>query len=389
MEAGGLLAGEQHQRLGGQAAQRDAAQCGQGVADRDRGDRALAHHHLGAQVVADLDRRAHQPDVDHAGAERAQLLDGGALAQLDLDLGAAAAEALDDPGHDRQQRRADEVDPQQARLAGVDPPRGGHGDVELGQHRPGVAQERLAGRGQLDAAAGAGQQADAELLLQAGDLLAERGLGDVQAGGGAAEVKLLGDGDEVAQLAKFHESSDDGGDAQTTDTKIKSINLNSILDTIKRRSYRLRRVSFLLTCPNCGVREVTDFGFGGEISPRPKSRPSFRELNSYNYFRRNVAGVQREWWFHRSGCRAWFIAERDTVTNEVLFTACRRAPTTAPREPPRPAARRADRPRAQGQLHLRRQAGRGLRGRHDRLGAVRRRPAHLLAAASSTTAAAG
>jgi heterotetrameric sarcosine oxidase delta subunit len=79
-------------------------------------------------------------------------------------------------------------------------------------------------------------------------------------------------------------------------------------------------VSFLLTCPNCGVREVTDFGFGGEISARPKAEPSFRELNTYNYFRRNVAGVQREWWFHRSGCRAWFIAERDTRTNEVKFT---------------------------------------------------------------------
>jgi heterotetrameric sarcosine oxidase delta subunit len=80
-------------------------------------------------------------------------------------------------------------------------------------------------------------------------------------------------------------------------------------------------MSYLLTCPNCGVREVTDFGFGGEVSPRPKSRPSFRELNTYNYFRRNVAGVQREWWFHRSGCRAWFVADRDTRTNEVLMTA--------------------------------------------------------------------
>jgi len=79
-------------------------------------------------------------------------------------------------------------------------------------------------------------------------------------------------------------------------------------------------VSFLLSCPNCGIREVTDFGYGGEISPRPKS-PSFRELNAYNYFRTNRAGVQREWWFHRSGCRAWFIAERDTTTNEVFFTA--------------------------------------------------------------------
>ena len=38
------------------------------------------------------------------------------------------------------------------------------------------------------------------------------------------------------------------------------------------------------------------------------------------HFRRNRAGVQREWWFHRSGCRTWFIAERDTTTNEVLLT---------------------------------------------------------------------
>ena len=80
-------------------------------------------------------------------------------------------------------------------------------------------------------------------------------------------------------------------------------------------------MSFLLTCPNCGVREVTDFGYGGETSARPAERPSRRELNAYNYFRKNVAGVQREWWFHRSGCREWFVAERDTRTNHVLFTA--------------------------------------------------------------------
>ena len=85
--------------------------------------------------------------------------------------------------------------------------------------------------------------------------------------------------------------------------------------------YKIAAVSFLLSCPNCGTREVTDFGYGGEVTVRPSSRPDQRELNAYNYFRRNVAGVQREWWFHRSGCRAWFIAERDTTTNEVKFTA--------------------------------------------------------------------
>ncbi|HET9104267.1 MAG TPA: sarcosine oxidase subunit delta [Solirubrobacteraceae bacterium] len=80
-------------------------------------------------------------------------------------------------------------------------------------------------------------------------------------------------------------------------------------------------MSYVLVCPNCGPREVTDFAFGGEIASRPNGRPSFRELNAYNYFRRNVAGVQREWWYHRSGCRSWFLAERDTRDNDVKWTA--------------------------------------------------------------------
>ena len=80
-------------------------------------------------------------------------------------------------------------------------------------------------------------------------------------------------------------------------------------------------MSFLLTCPNCGTREVTDFAFGGEAQPRPATRPTIRELNSYIYFRRNVAGPQIEWWQHRAGCRAWFIAERDTTSNSVAWTA--------------------------------------------------------------------
>jgi sarcosine oxidase delta subunit len=53
-----------------------------------------------------------------------------------------------------------------------------------------------------------------------------------------------------------------------------------------------------------------------------------------------VAGVQREWWFHRSGCRAWFLAERDTRTNEVQWTAL---PADAPAggDPPTPEASKA------------------------------------------------
>ena len=107
-------------------------------------------------------------------------------------------------------------------------------------------------------------------------------------------------------------------------------------------------------------------------------RPSFRELCEYNYFRRNVAGVQREWWYHRSGCRTWFQADRDTRTNEVAAGRPARASWRAvSRLPPQPGER--DRPRDRRSRSRSTAAGGGARGRHDRLGAVRRRPAHVLA----------
>jgi len=69
------------------------------------------------------------------------------------------------------------------------------------------------------------------------------------------------------------------------------------------------------------------------IPPR-ESKPSERELNTYNYFRRNVAGVQREWWYHRVGCGVWFVAERDTRTNEVVSTGFHRPADEGAPEPP-------------------------------------------------------
>jgi methylglutamate dehydrogenase subunit B len=54
------------------------------------------------------------------------------------------------------------------------------------------------------------------------------------------------------------------------------------------------------------------------VTKRPAAAPSLRELTAYLYFRRNVAGAQREWWYHALGRELWFEAERDTRTNEVL-----------------------------------------------------------------------
>jgi sarcosine oxidase subunit delta len=74
----------------------------------------------------------------------------------------------------------------------------------------------------------------------------------------------------------------------------------------------------ILSCPFCGPRPVDEYAYFGEVTTRPSGAPSLHELTEYVYFRDNVAGVQREWWQHRTGCGEWFLAERDTRTNEVL-----------------------------------------------------------------------
>ncbi len=79
-------------------------------------------------------------------------------------------------------------------------------------------------------------------------------------------------------------------------------------------------MSFLLPCPNCGARRVEEFSFGGEYQNRPNGAVSDAAWGHYLYGRRNVAGVQTEWWYHRLGCGRWFLAERDTRTNEVQRT---------------------------------------------------------------------
>ena len=76
---------------------------------------------------------------------------------------------------------------------------GGEGDDLAG-----ISQEKAAGRGQLDVPAVANEQRAPDARLERLDLLRQRRRGDMQTLGRAPEVQLLGDGDEVTQLAQFH-----------------------------------------------------------------------------------------------------------------------------------------------------------------------------------------
>ena len=79
-------------------------------------------------------------------------------------------------------------------------------------------------------------------------------------------------------------------------------------------------MSFLLRCPHCGNRSVYEFRFGGEVKQRPATDAPKGAWVHYRYTKANEAGVQKEWWYHRSGCHQGLQAVRTTITNEVLET---------------------------------------------------------------------
>jgi sarcosine oxidase, subunit delta len=76
----------------------------------------------------------------------------------------------------------------------------------------------------------------------------------------------------------------------------------------------------VLTCPINGPRPVSEFAYAGEVRTMPDpaicSDPQWAD---YVFNRSGVPGVKQEWWYHLAS-GVWFIAERDTVKDEVLRT---------------------------------------------------------------------
>ena len=76
----------------------------------------------------------------------------------------------------------------------------------------------------------------------------------------------------------------------------------------------------IMNCPLNGPRNVSEFAWGGEVKPMPNdTKLSDRDWAEYVFLENNTAGVVREWWCHVP-TSFWFIAERNTVTDEILRT---------------------------------------------------------------------
>ena len=76
----------------------------------------------------------------------------------------------------------------------------------------------------------------------------------------------------------------------------------------------------LMPCPLNGLRNISEFVCGGEVTEMPSAVTSSDvSWADYVFMENNAAEVVREWWLHvTSGY--WFIAERHTATDEIVRT---------------------------------------------------------------------
>lgn len=76
----------------------------------------------------------------------------------------------------------------------------------------------------------------------------------------------------------------------------------------------------IMTCPINGPRNIQEFVWAGEVKPSPDPATcSDKDWTTYLFLEPNTAGVVYEWWLH-APTNTWFIAHRNTITDEILET---------------------------------------------------------------------
>ena len=75
-----------------------------------------------------------------------------------------------------------------------------------------------------------------------------------------------------------------------------------------------------LTCPHCGERDIREFSYRGAAVAldRPAPDAGAAAWDDYVHLRDNPAGETRDLWHHESGCSAWLVVTRNTVSHAVL-----------------------------------------------------------------------
>src|SRR5579859_57162 len=199
----GQAAGKHEEVLRGQTFESDAGMSGQRMLLPKRHDQGFRVDVLDPEVRS-MDRQPQEAEVDPFPAELVNLRRHGETAQFKFDVRILLPEGSEHFRDDAEISGGDVADRQEARLAlgGLL----GQGDRPLGldEGLSGALQELPSGGGEAHLGTGPLEELEPDLLLEVADLPAERGLGDEEPPGCAAEMALLRDCHEVPQMPEFH-----------------------------------------------------------------------------------------------------------------------------------------------------------------------------------------
>jgi sarcosine oxidase subunit delta len=76
----------------------------------------------------------------------------------------------------------------------------------------------------------------------------------------------------------------------------------------------------IMTCPLNGPRNISEFVCGREVKEMPDPlKCSDEAWAAHLFLEDNIAGEVIEWWMH-APTSYWFIARRNTITEEIIQT---------------------------------------------------------------------
>lgn len=76
----------------------------------------------------------------------------------------------------------------------------------------------------------------------------------------------------------------------------------------------------MMICPINGARSISEFFYGGELRSMPDPHTTEDTVwADYVFNRNNAPQIKKEWWCHTPS-NTWFIAERNTGSDEILRT---------------------------------------------------------------------
>ncbi len=192
-----------HERVRTEVDEPNPPRACQGVSGWQRGDQGLDPYRLGGDVPV-RHGKDREGDVDSTVCERFDLFSGVEGLEVESHARMARQEGVQDLSPHAGLGSDAESDRKAADFPASCPASRRHGVVGVLENAPRLLQEGATGLREGDEMPRSVEEIDTELPLQILNLVRQRRLRDVELFCGTAEVKLVGDRNEVTQMPQFH-----------------------------------------------------------------------------------------------------------------------------------------------------------------------------------------